>query len=118
MRRDSVVILVGDEPTRDLFACWLRDGGGGVTVLDDQDDVVGALTAADAGVFVTDRLHRIGAGDATIQELRQRFPGLKLVVVPVRGYLDGDLERLAWVVGADAVLSGPLSRKAVTQVLS
>lgn len=118
MRRDSVVILVGDEATRDLFACWLKDGGAAVTVVDDQDDAVGALANADAGVFVTDRLHRIGATGATIQELRQRFPGLKLVVVPVRGYMEGDLERLAWVVGADAVLSGPLSRKAVTQVLS
>lgn len=117
MRRDSVVILVGDEPTRDLFACWLKDCGGTVLVLDDDGDVSAAIAAADAGVFVTDRLYRIGAGDATIQELRQRFPGLKLVVVPVRGYLDGDLERLAWVVGADAVLSGPLSRKAVAAVL-
>ncbi len=118
MRRDSVAILVGDEPTRDLFACWLRDGGGTVAVLDDGDDILAALAAIDAGVVVTDRLYRIGAGQATLQEIRQRFPGIKVVVVPVRGYLDGDLERLAWVVGADAVLSGPLSRKAVTQVLS
>jgi DNA-binding NtrC family response regulator len=118
MRRDSVVIMVGDEPTRDLCACWMKDSGAAVTVLDDCDDVSGAISGADAGVFVTDRLYRIGAGQETIQELRQRFPGLKLVVVPLRSYLEGDMERLAWVVGADAVLSGPLTRKAVARVLS
>jgi DNA-binding NtrC family response regulator len=117
MRRNAVVMLVGDEPTRDLFAFWLTQSGGDVVVVDDGDDIGARIADADAGVLVTDRLYGMGTAKATVPELKERFPDLRLAVVPVRSYLDGDMERLARVVGADAVLSSSDGRAGVARLI-
>jgi len=118
MRRNKVVMLVGDEPTRDLLAFWLTQAGGDVTLLDDADDIGAKIAETDAGAVLTDRLYGIGAPAATISDIKARFPGLRLAVVPVRGYLDGDMERLARVVGADMVVSTQQGRAELARLIA
>lgn len=117
MQRNKVVMLVGDEPTRDLLACWLTQSGGDVTLVDDADDVGAKIAETDAGAVLTDRLYGIGIPSATISDIKARFPGLRLAVVPVRGYLDGDMERLARVVGADMVVSTAAGRAELARLI-
>lgn len=111
------LLLVSDEPTHDLLRCWLADSGWAVKSLDDGDDVGQAVQTQDARLLVTDRIHRIGAGNATIQDLRVAHPALRVVVVPVRSYQGDDMFRLARAVGAHAVLAEPLSRAGLAQAL-
>ena len=112
MRPNSVVILVSDGLARDFLAGWCRDRGISVAWADDRTDIVEAIAAADAGALITDRLHRIGFRRISIEELRTRCPGIRIVAVPVRGYLEGDMERLAMVVGADEILADPRASEA------
>jgi hypothetical protein len=117
MRSDSVVILVSDGPSRDFLSYWYKGRGVTVTHADDKTDIVQAIADAEAGVLVTDRLYRIGFRRLSIQQIKSHFPELRIVAVPVRGYLEGDMESLARAVGADAVLSDPLTARSVSETL-
>jgi DNA-binding NtrC family response regulator len=118
MAGNSVLLLISDEPTHDLLECWLKDAGMAVRSVDEADDVAELTRSGGAAALVTDRIHRIGAANASVQELRDRLPGLRVVVVPVRSYLGDDMVRLARAVGAHAVLSEPMSRAGLARALA
>lgn len=118
MAEPCALLLVSDEPTHDLLECWLKDAGLAVRSVDDGDDLRVLVDGTGAGILVTDRIHRIGTGNATIQELRGDHPGLRVVVVPVRGYFRDDMTRLARAVGAHAVLAEPMTRAGLVRALA
>lgn len=118
MAEPCALLLVSDEPTHDLLNCWLRDAGLAVRSVDECDDLRALVDGTGAGILVTDRIHRIGTSNATIQELRGDHPGLRVVVVPVRGYFHDDMARLARAVGAHAVLAEPVTRAGLVRALA
>jgi len=117
MAETCALLLVSDEPTHDLLERWLQEAGLIVRSLDEGEDVRAVAQAVDAKVLVTDRIHRIGADNATIQDLRSHCPGMRVVVVPVRGYLGDDIVHLARAVGAHAVLAEPVNRTGLARAL-
>jgi CheY-like chemotaxis protein len=111
----DVVILCAQEEVRDVLAYWFRSLPVETTVADDGYQASRVLENAQAALLVTDRVIPPWPGLATFMGLRARFPKLRIAFVENGNSADWILAR---VTGAGFLLSRPLTRQAVVDVLT
>lgn len=99
-----------DAPHRDLIVYWLIEAGYHVRK--------GAPADRDAGrVLITDRFGVGRANGTTIQQLKERRPDLRVIVVGAGGADEPAQLSLARAAGADATLSANLDCESVMRLL-
>ncbi|HSV29447.1 MAG TPA: response regulator [Candidatus Omnitrophota bacterium] len=113
--RRRVVVLAADEMVRDALACWLGADGADVQVAANGSEAAMLLDQGGTDALVTDRTYPAWTGLGTMQSVKQRFPGIRVVVAGARA--DDPFVALARSVGADAVIPSPLRKAEVIRSL-
>jgi DNA-binding response OmpR family regulator len=111
----DVVVLCAQEEVRDVIAYWLRHAPVRAFVADDGYHANRILQTLDSGVLITDRMIPPWPGLDTFMSIRARHPGLQIVFVDNGSNSDRILAR---VTGGATLLSRPLTRNAVIDVVS
>lgn len=100
------VLVVDDEPTvRELFRRWLAGAGHAVEVCDGAAQALRRVEAGGIDVLVTDLLMPGLRGELLAEQVRTRWPGIRLVVVS--GWVPPAAMRGLAAAGA-AVLQKPI----------
>lgn len=103
------VVLAADDGVRDLVGLWLERAGYAVAATDRGSEAAHTLDEEGADLVVLDRIYPHWSGLGTIQSIKRRHPGIRVVVAGARP--DDPFLPLARAVGADAVVTAPLDRK-------
>ncbi|MEW5728570.1 MAG: response regulator [Pseudomonadota bacterium] len=105
------VVLTTDPGTGELLALWLGRAGFEVVATARGGEAARALDDGGAELMVLDRVHPHWSGLGTIQAIKRRHPGIRVLVAGLRP--DDPFLPLARAVGADAVVPAPLDRQRV-----
>lgn len=116
-QRVLALIDCADRATQDLLACWLTKSGlrvreGGLSAAP-----ASALCTVGKTVLLTDRFGPGSGADGTILELKERHPGLRIVVIGCGAGGQTAQLSLARAAGADATLPAPVDRERVLELL-
>lgn len=110
------VVLAADEGVRELIGLWLGRAGFEVVATDRGSVAAGTLEDAGADLVVVDRVYPHWSGLGTIQSVKRRHPGVRVLVAGLPP--DDPFLALARSVGADAVVPAPLDRRKVLASIS
>ncbi len=105
------VLFVDDEDAIRYFGqCAFADAGCAATVAADGREAIQAMETHAVDLAVIDIIMPGKEGIETIIELKRRWPRCKVIAISGGGRIDPDYcLNLARMVGADAVLSKPVS---------
>ena len=106
----SVIVVVDDDPTVQLIAGELLQGGDhAVVCAADGEEALKVLASLPADLMILDMLMPNKDGIETLIEARELYPHLRIMAISSGGSMaPGDLLRMAKVFGADEVYSKPL----------
>jgi CheY-like chemotaxis protein len=115
------ILIVDDDPVLRLVACEML-GQEGYTVREAEDGAVAVrmLQAQPADLVVIDMLMPNKEGLETIQEIKARWPGIRVVAISGggRGLKSDYLLHMARSLGADAIYEKPLRAAGFMEVVS
>jgi len=115
------ILIVDDDPVLRLVACEML-GQEGYTVSEAEDGAVAVrmLQAQPADLVVIDMLMPNKEGLETIQEIKARWPGTRVVAISGggRGLKSEYLLHMARSLGADAIYEKPLRAAGFMDVVS
>lgn len=107
----AAILIVDDDPTiRAIAAEFLHDGDHAVVEANDGEEAIRIVRAVPLDLMIVDMLMPRKDGLETIMETRQINPHLPILAITSGGPMSTDyLLNLAKTLGADAVLSKPLT---------
>jgi DNA-binding response OmpR family regulator len=111
----EVVILCGEEETRDVIAYWFQSLPAPTIVADDGHHANRILQERNCRLLVTDRVLPPWPGLETLRALRDHNPRLRVAFVETGNIHD---KILAGIVGATDYYPRPLSRRTVINALT
>jgi len=105
--RQVRILVVDDDPSvREVIRAMLESVGFSVQVAVNGRDAVSMLGSATYDLIMTDLVMPEQEGIATIKQIRQSHPNLK--VIAMSGAFGGDYLRIAGYLGAHGTLAKPL----------
>lgn len=115
----AAIIIVDDDPTvRAIAVEFLRDGDHAIVEAADGHEALRILKAAPIDLMVLDMLMPRKDGLETLMEARQLYPEVRILAISSGGSMDANyLLAVARTLGADAVLSKPLTAARFRQVV-
>ena len=115
--RGTVFVDCIDAGRRDVLVYWLMQAGYRVHESSTTNFPSDGGDAAGADVLLTDRFGPGLPGEATIFQLKEARPGLRVIVLGHGDARDTAQLSLALAAGADATLPAPLDRKRVLDAI-
>ena len=115
----AAIIIVDDDPTvRAIAVEFLRDGEHAIVEAADGHEALRVLKAVPIDLMVLDMLMPQKDGLETLMEARQLYPDVRILAISSGGSMDANyLLAVAKTLGADAVLSKPLTAARFRQVV-
>jgi CheY-like chemotaxis protein len=115
----AAIIIVDDDPTvRAIAVEFLRDGEHAIVEAADGHEALRVLKAVPIDLMVLDMLMPQKDGLETLMEARQLYPDVRILAISSGGSMDANyLLAVAKTLGADAVLSKPLTAAQFRQVV-
>ncbi len=115
----AAIIIVDDDPTvRAIAVEFLRDGEHAIVEAADGNEALRILKAVPIDLMVLDMLMPQKDGLETLMEARQIYPDVRILAISSGGSMDANyLLAIARTLGADAVLSKPLTAARFRQVV-
>lgn len=110
------LIDCADRANQDLLACWLTNSGLRIRQGPASATSASAFGIAESAVLLTDRFGPGSGAEATILELKERHPGLRVVVIGNGDRTQTAQLSLARAAGADATLPAPINRERVLEL--
>jgi CheY-like chemotaxis protein len=109
--QQSILVIDDDEPIRELLRTILEREGYRVLEAPDGDEGLKQFTETPTDLVITDLIMPGKEGIETIRDLRQKFPGVKIIAVSGGGRIGPDSYlKMAKGVGALRTLSKPFDR--------
>jgi len=109
--QQSILVIDDDEPIRLLLRAILEREGYRVLEAPDGNEGIKQFTEIPTDLVITDLIMPGKEGIETIRELRQKFPGVKIIAVSGGGRIGPDSYlKMAKGVGALRTLSKPIDR--------
>jgi DNA-binding NtrC family response regulator len=110
------ILVVDDDPgVREVVRAMLETVGFQVSIAVNGRDALSMLTSGGYDLILTDLVMPEQEGIATIKEIRQVYPDLK--VIAMSGAFGGDYLRIAGYLGAHATLAKPLKLETVLKAI-
>lgn len=104
------IMIIDDDPgVRHTFQVALERVGHTVSAVENGAVALRELTALEVDLVITDIIMPEKEGIETIQEVRERFPQIRILAVSGGGHTAGDWLEDARLLGADATLAKPVS---------
>ncbi len=115
----AAIIIVDDDPTvRAIAVEFLRDGEHAIVEAADGHEALRVLKAVPIDLMVLDMLMPQKDGLETLMEARQLYTDVRILAISSGGSMDANyLLSIARTLGADAVLSKPLTAARFRQVV-
>lgn len=110
-----ILVVDDDADIRGVVRAMLESVGYRVEVAVNGQQAVSMLQSGGYDVVITDLVMPEKEGIATIKEIRQSYPHLK--VIAMSGAFGGDYLRIAEYLGAHATLAKPLKLEAVLNAI-
>ena len=109
--QQSILVIDDDEPIRELLRAILEREGYRVLEAPDGDEGLKQFTETPTDLVITDLIMPGKEGIETIRDLRQKFPGVKIIAVSGGGRIGPDSYlKMAKGVGALRTLRKPFDR--------
>lgn len=109
----TALILEDDEVAREALTHWLAEEGFAVHTAGDGHDAADWLARHGADILIVDRVYPAWEGLGTLQAVRRLCPDIRILVTGRGAELDDLFLPMARSIGADLVLTGPLTRDAL-----
>lgn len=125
----SILIIDDEQDIRDALLMVLEGIGHDVKVAADGDEAVDLLRREPADLVITDIIMPGKNGIETIREIRQEFPGTRIIAISGGGgvqsadYVPKAITTTAYLAaakqaGADMVITKPFERKDIIQAVT
>ena len=125
----SILIIDDEEDVRDALRTVLERAGYQVRVASNGNEALALQREQPAQLVITDIIMPEKDGVRTIKEMRQEFPGLRIIAISGGGgveplaYKPGAITTTAYLaaakeVGADRVFTKPFERKDLIQAVN
>lgn len=120
LRQSSSILIIDDDAAvRRMIRTWLERDGFHVAVARDGAEGMALYRTAPADVVITDVFMPGQDGIETIQQLREEFPGSRIIAIsggPVSGTNDSLMD--AKLLGADVTLAKPFTMDVLTRAVT
>lgn len=114
--QNKSILVVDDDPgVREVIQAMLESVGFSVRLATNGREAVDMLETARFDLILTDLVMPEQEGIATIREIRQKYPGLK--VIAMSGAFGGDYLRIAGYLGAHGTLAKPIRLESILNVI-
>jgi CheY-like chemotaxis protein len=125
----SILIIDDEEDVRDALRMVLERAGHQVRIASNGNEALALQREEPAQLVITDIIMPEKDGVRTIKEMRQEFPGLRIIAISGGGgveplaYKPGAITTTAYLaaakeVGADRVFTKPFERKDLIQAVN
>jgi CheY-like chemotaxis protein len=110
------ILVVDDDPgVREVIRAMLETVGFQVSIAVNGRDAISMLPTGSYDLILTDLVMPEQEGIATIKEIRQNYPDMK--VIAMSGAFGGDYLRIAGYLGAHGTLAKPLKLETVLKAI-
>lgn len=113
--RKHILVVDDDMAVREVIRAMLESVGFRVSLAINGRDALSRLQEGTYDLILTDLVMPEQEGIATIKEIRQRYPDLK--VIAMSGAFGGDYLRIAGFLGAHGTLAKPLKLETVLKAI-
>lgn len=115
-RQQRRILVVDDDASvREVIRAMLESVGFQVQLATNGREAMSRLEEGAYDLILTDLVMPEQEGIATIKEIRQKYPDLK--VIAMSGAFGGDYLRIAGFLGANGTLAKPLKLESILKVI-
>lgn len=114
-RQIRILVADDDAGVREVVRAMLESVGFSVDLATNGREAVSMLESGEYDLIMTDLVMPEKEGIATIKEIRQSFPDVK--VIAMSGAFGGDYLRIASYLGAHGTLAKPLKLETVVKTI-
>lgn len=114
----DILVIDDDAATRYVLGRILEEAGYRVTTAENGNEGITRFRERPVPVVLCDLFMPVKDGLETIRELREQYPGVKIIVVSGKLWSGLNYARTAERFGADCVLEKPVSRPALIEAVA